>query len=530
MFSECNCNPAGLIAQFGGCDKVQEGKLCECKERVTGRICNKCKDLFWNLNINNPLGCEDCLCDRKGTISGLGTCDGISGQCSCKSKVTGRQCSFCKDDTYSLSDNNLFGCLDCGCDFGGAIHAACDKKTGQCYCKPRIRGRQCTEPIELTYFPTLYQFQYEVEDWRNPTGSPARFGYDDSVFANYSWRGYAAFTDLQRGVMTNITIQKPSLYRPIFRFVNLNREPITGTLTFTPIDSIGETQQSSTVIFEPTNEPKLLLAAGKPGLPIVPYVLNPGLWGVSLKVDKNDLLLDYMVLIPQSYYEPNIFQDKVNEPCKLSYDDLCRHYSYPKFSEESGFVRGSAAFVPDGSEREKINVFEDENIIQKLQVDGNLAWINQNDSRFVVDVSVKKPGLYAFVVLYHNPNSDIFLGNKTSQILTIDASTAQNEQHLGTIVFPDCPYSFICRQLITDERGEISIVELKDNYVQLHFKVEQLLANELGLAVDTIVAVPFDPNTWSLDLVTPGFVCVRRNGKCIDSSFAFVPEATKVCF
>ena len=28
-------------------------------------------------------------------------------------------------------------------------------------------------------------------------GTPARFGFDESVFPGYSWRGYAAMSDLQ---------------------------------------------------------------------------------------------------------------------------------------------------------------------------------------------------------------------------------------------------------------------------------------------------------------------------------------------
>ena len=34
-----------------------QGRLCECKERVIGRICDTCIPGYWNLNRNNPLGC-----------------------------------------------------------------------------------------------------------------------------------------------------------------------------------------------------------------------------------------------------------------------------------------------------------------------------------------------------------------------------------------------------------------------------------------------------------------------------------------
>jgi laminin alpha 3/5 len=99
------------VAQFGGCDKVQEGKLCECKQRVTGRICNQCKDLYWNLQITNPYGCEECLCNRNGTVNAIGLCNTESGECQCKQNVKGRVCDSCKDETYGLRSGDVFGCV-----------------------------------------------------------------------------------------------------------------------------------------------------------------------------------------------------------------------------------------------------------------------------------------------------------------------------------------------------------------------------------------------------------------------------------
>ena len=55
---DCNCDPAGVVEAFAGCVSVPKGELCQCKERVQGRICNQCKPLFWNMQTSNPLGCE----------------------------------------------------------------------------------------------------------------------------------------------------------------------------------------------------------------------------------------------------------------------------------------------------------------------------------------------------------------------------------------------------------------------------------------------------------------------------------------
>ena len=58
LCEECNCNPDGVTETFftldGGCAEVPKGELCTCKAVVTGRICDTCKPLFWNLRAATP--------------------------------------------------------------------------------------------------------------------------------------------------------------------------------------------------------------------------------------------------------------------------------------------------------------------------------------------------------------------------------------------------------------------------------------------------------------------------------------------
>lgn len=171
---ECNCNPAGVPVTFGGCGDAPVGELCQCKERVTGRICDRCRPLFWNLRPENPLGCEDCGCYFPGSVGGLAICHTNSGQCQCKPAVTSRTCDRCRDGTFNLREDNLFGCSDCGCNSGGSVDNVCDKENGQCRCRPRVAGLQCDQPLQLHYFPTLYQLKYEAEDGHTPHNSPVR--------------------------------------------------------------------------------------------------------------------------------------------------------------------------------------------------------------------------------------------------------------------------------------------------------------------------------------------------------------------
>ncbi|CAH0547109.1 unnamed protein product [Brassicogethes aeneus] len=194
---DCNCHPAGVVTGFAGCGSVAPGELCQCKNRVEGRICNKCKPLYWNLSPHNHEGCQECNCNVDGVLGGIAICDSNAGQCICKPSVITRDCAMCIDGTYHLTEDNLFGCVDCECDVGGSINNRCDKTTGNCVCQPRVTGRTCKEPLQAHYFPTLYQYQYEVEDGYTPENNKVRYAHNDNIFANYSWKGYAVFSELQ---------------------------------------------------------------------------------------------------------------------------------------------------------------------------------------------------------------------------------------------------------------------------------------------------------------------------------------------
>jgi len=100
---------------------------------------------------------------------------------------------------YKIIKNQLQFSIfaDCGCDIGGSVNSVCDKVTGQCLCQSRVNGRTCREPLKTHFFPTLYQMQHEAEDGRTPSGTAVRFAYNESEFRDFSWKGYAVFSQLQ---------------------------------------------------------------------------------------------------------------------------------------------------------------------------------------------------------------------------------------------------------------------------------------------------------------------------------------------
>ncbi|KAK9497974.1 hypothetical protein O3M35_003866 [Rhynocoris fuscipes] len=192
----CNCNPDGTIDD-GLCDPpVNPGEyegICHCKQNVWGNHCNECKPGFWNLDPNNPLGCQPCECDLRGTLNA--TCDQVTGRCTCKPNVIGIGCSECKPEHWGLSKDTE-GCIPCGCDPGGSVDPNCDI-TGKCKCFPHVSGRTCSEPEQGYYIPdldTVYEAesascypncQVDVRQWPkegNPTWTGSGYSrvYDNS--------------------------------------------------------------------------------------------------------------------------------------------------------------------------------------------------------------------------------------------------------------------------------------------------------------------------------------------------------------
>ncbi|CAG5116953.1 unnamed protein product [Candidula unifasciata] len=124
----CDCDPLGSRNQ-GECEQItddvtrtQAGR-CICKPLVTGSRCDRCLENYWNLQAENPLGCQPCVCNTAGTLPGTG-CDVMTGLCNCKRYVTNRSCDTCYPGFYGLSADNQYGCSPCDCDIGGAVNLA----------------------------------------------------------------------------------------------------------------------------------------------------------------------------------------------------------------------------------------------------------------------------------------------------------------------------------------------------------------------------------------------------------------------
>lgn len=107
----CDCDHTGAIGQ--SCD-LYSGD-CICREGYMGRRCDSCAPGYYGYPE-----CRRCNCNKHGSLTAVAhasnhvQCDD-SGQCPCKSLVTGQKCDQCREATFGLHEHHPTGCLRCFC-------------------------------------------------------------------------------------------------------------------------------------------------------------------------------------------------------------------------------------------------------------------------------------------------------------------------------------------------------------------------------------------------------------------------------
>lgn len=511
LCESCDCNPAGVIAKFAGCGSVPAGELCQCKERAQGRICDQCRPLYWNLNVSNPDGCEECDCFTDGTIGALDTCETKSGQCSCKKFVGGRRCDECVDGTFDLFGTSLYGCKQCDCDIGGSISPICNKQSGECRCHPRITSRDCTRPLQLHYYPTLYQLKHEYEDGSTSTGAQVRYQFDEEIFPDFSKIGYAVFSQLQSEISNEVNIQKSSFYRLIIRYVNPGEEPVIADISIQSENPLNPDQDGK-VVFKPNKRPEFVTMSGIKGDIPTPIVLDPGKYTIMVKTDQ-PLFLDYFVLLPAAYYEASILTRKVVNPCKVnSPSSLCRLYRYPSINSYGPVTKPTinggipaAEFYRNYEHLSQVNEQE-------------LPIISRSQSELNYKIQVPKPGRYVLVLDYITDSS-------FSDAVFLSVNQADSQDPDGIILLYPCTYQMVCRGPIMDKesREKVFFIDIDE---QTPFVINGDSIS--GVAIKSLTAIPYDE--WTPDFIQPQPVCVMKNGACVEATFISPPNSKKIEF
>ncbi|XP_076001162.1 laminin subunit alpha-3-like [Genypterus blacodes] len=509
------CNPAGSEH-----NDPQTGS-CRCLPNVEGTLCDRCKPLYWNLATGSPLGCTDCRCDLKGTLSGVGECDQKNGKCHCKPNACGQACDTCEDGYFLLQKRNYFGCQGCRCDAGGAVGRGCDELSGQCQCRKNIISRTCVEPAPDHYFPTLHQMKFEVEDGTTPNSRPVRFGYDPREFPVFSWRGYAIMSPAQSEVRVIVHVDpngsRPHLFRVVLRFINPSSTSVTGSIAATNNRGTTGPERSMEVVFPASPSPMFLTVPGE-GF-AEPFELTPGKWIIIIKAE--GVLLDYLVLLPRDYYEAPLLQETITQPCtyisRPNRETNCllyKHVSMDGFSSALGsqgtLSRRSGRSGRSGRSRHNEHSGRSGRRTRQTRVSRptadhpEMAALSGRQSQLQMSLRVARPGPHVLVLEYASEedmvqNVNILIGGQGS-----------HGQIPARANIYSCAFSFLCRSVAVDSNNRVAVL-------QLDHRTDILLqTSTASFLLYKVYAVPAED--FTMEYVDPKVLCVSTHGRFTEDS------------
>uniref|UniRef100_A0A8B9FEP2 Laminin subunit alpha 3 n=1 Tax=Amazona collaria TaxID=241587 RepID=A0A8B9FEP2_9PSIT len=483
------CDPLGSIGSHSG--------YCQCLQHVEGPTCSKCKPLYWNLAKENPEGCTACQCDVSGTLSGIGECQQENGHCYCKSNVCGDSCDTCEAGYYALENKNYFGCRGCQCDVGGSLSPACAEPLGGCQCRAHVVGTACQEPEKNYFFPDLHHMKFEIEDGTTVKGREIRFGYDPQEFPGFSWRGYAQMSSIQNEVKITLNVEKSNLFRIILRYINRGGETLSGRLSACQSRPETGAAQSKEFVFPPSKEPTFVTIPGKSSTE--PFSLVPGTWTVSIMAE--EVLLDYMVLLPSDYYEASVLQIRVTEPCTYSghaSTEHCLLYQHLPLGRFSCVLGSEAVYFRHGGEHRRMPVW------QPTPDQPVMTHISGREVNLQMTINVPQVGRYVLVFEYANEDDQLY-----TAMVTIHSPGPVTE---GRVRIYSCKYrlifnpafclSFLCRSVVVDDSNRIAAYDLLAD-TKIHLKASSINF----LLVSFHFLTPF----VILMLSLPSFIAGRRH-------------------
>ncbi|XP_009708495.1 PREDICTED: laminin subunit alpha-3, partial [Cariama cristata] len=497
------CDPSGSVGSHSG--------YCQCLQHVEGPTCSKCKPLYWNLAKENPEGCTACQCDMSGTLSGVGECQQENGHCYCKANVCGDSCDTCEAGYYALENKNYFGCRGCLCDVGGSLSPACAEPWGGCRCRAHVVGTACQEPEKNYFFPDLHHMKFEIEDGTTVKGREIRFGYDPQEFPSFSWRGYARMSSIQNEVRITLNVEKSNLYlfRIILRYINPGGETLSGRISAWQSRPETGAAQSKEFVFPPSKEPAFVTIPGKSSTE--PFTLVPGTWTVSIMAE--EVLLDYMVLLPSDYYEASILQIQVTEPCTYSgraSTEHCLLYQHLPLGRFSCVLGSEAAYFRHGGEYRRIPVR------QPTPDQPVMTHISGREVNLQMTINVPQVGRYVLVFEYANEEDQLY----TAEVIIHSPGPVTE----GRVRIYSCKYSFLCRSIVVDNRNRIAAYDLLAD-TKIHLK-----ASSINFLLHKVCIIPAEE--FSPEYVDPKVQCIAayrstrdRSATCIPSVYETPPAA-----
>ncbi|XP_049762590.1 laminin subunit alpha-1 [Schistocerca cancellata] len=135
----CQCNNRSSI-----CD-IETGYCLNCSENTSGPHCDRCAEGFYGDPERGS--CLPCPCPHPVPGGNFAVrCRVTPGHvhCHCRPGYTGKRCERCSYGWYGFPLSKGGSCVPCNCNKYGSVSDECDEETGQCNCRTDITGRDCS--------------------------------------------------------------------------------------------------------------------------------------------------------------------------------------------------------------------------------------------------------------------------------------------------------------------------------------------------------------------------------------------------
>ncbi|XP_038655724.1 laminin subunit alpha-2 isoform X2 [Scyliorhinus canicula] len=144
---QCQCNGHSDI-----CD--QKTSICQnCRDNTAGVRCEVCAPGYYGTVRGSPNDCRPCACPLQISSNNFSPTCVMEGhnayRCdACQEGYEGQYCDRCLSGYYGNPRIEGSSCIQCECDPIGSLPVPCDKATGQCNCKPGMKGWNCDSCTE----------------------------------------------------------------------------------------------------------------------------------------------------------------------------------------------------------------------------------------------------------------------------------------------------------------------------------------------------------------------------------------------
>lgn len=157
--------------------------------------------------------------------------------------------------------------------------------------------------------------------------------------------------------------------------------------------------------------------------------------------------------------------------------------------------------------------------LQQLDVLGvsKIPVISEAQPTLRLELPVNNYGPYVILINYVTPSS---IQTKAEIEIEVD----EKMDFAKTILYA-CHHTTLCRQVTVDASGKVAIFDVNKPITKVILKGGK---DNSRVGIESIVALPLDK--WSLDYINPNPSCVKKDGKCIQSSFPTPPDTKKVEF